>query len=256
LLYAWALSLVNGIWFMLVFGGCDLITSHRSLRIPSHFAAELKIPFIPAMTAAYMPIYLLFLAGPFILRTRNDFRAVIATLATMIGVAGVGFLLVPAQLAFSTPREQDLGIWAGMFHLADRLHLTFDLVPSLHVALSVGHTVAILRSTGPQSRKGEQEGDLPHVPTHLWNAPERERRKCQGCSGTSSSREFKSDDRRLYAGGQLTKTRGSEQARKHGYERSRSCEIARNLLSGPNWTMKENGDFVEVIYFVGVPDGI
>ena len=45
-------------------------------------------------------------------------------------------------------------------------------------------------------------------------------------------------------------------ARKHGYERSRSCEIARNLLSGPNWTMKENGDFAEVLYFVGVPDGI
>ncbi len=29
-----------------------------------------------------------------------------------------------------------------------------------------------------------------------------------------------------------------------------------NLLSGPNWTMKENGDFAEVLYFVGVPDGI
>ena len=34
-------------------------------------------------------------------------------------------------------REQGLGIWAGLFHLADRLNLDYDLVPSLHVALSV-----------------------------------------------------------------------------------------------------------------------
>jgi hypothetical protein len=27
-------------------------------------------------------------------------------------------------------------------------------------------------------------------------------------------------------------------------------------LIGPNWTMKENGDCAEPVYFVGVPDGI
>jgi membrane-associated phospholipid phosphatase len=152
LLYAWVLSLANGIWFMLVFGGCDFITAHRALRIPIHFAAELKIPFIPAMSAVYMSIYLLFLAGPFILRTRREFRAVIATLATMIGIAGVGFLLIPGQLAFSPPREQDLGIWAGTFHLADRLNLDYDLVPSLHVALSVACITAFCTHTGVVGR--------------------------------------------------------------------------------------------------------
>jgi len=152
LLYAWALSLANGVWFMFVFGGCDFITAHRALRIPVHFAAELKIPFIPAMTAVYMSIYLLFLAGPFILRTRRAFRAMIATLATMIGIAGVGFLLIPGQLAFSPPREQDLGIWAGMFHLADRLNLDYDLVPSLHIALSVACISAFGTHTGVMGR--------------------------------------------------------------------------------------------------------
>lgn len=147
LLYAWALSLANGIWFMLVFGGCDFITAHRALRIPIHFAAELKIPFVPGMTAVYMSIYLLFLAGPFIVRTRREFRAVIATLATIIGIAGLGFLLIPGQLAFSPAREQDLGIWAGMFHLADRLNLDYDLVPSLHVALSVACITAFCTHT-------------------------------------------------------------------------------------------------------------
>ena len=152
LFYAWALSLVNGIWFVFVFGGCDFITAHRALRIPIHFAAELKIPFIPAMTVVYMSIYVLFLAGPFILRTRREFRAAIATLATMIGIAGVGFLLIPGQLAFPPPREQDLGIWAGMFHLADRLNLDYDLVPSLHVALSVACIAAFGIHTGVMGR--------------------------------------------------------------------------------------------------------
>jgi membrane-associated phospholipid phosphatase len=148
LVYASKLSLVNGIWFLVVFGGCDCITAHRTFRVPISIAAELKIPFIPATTAAYMSIYLLFLAGPFILRTRREFGAIIATLATMIGVAGIGFLLIPAQLAFPPPREQDLGIWAGMFHLADQMNLTYDLVPSLHVALSVACIAVFSPQTG------------------------------------------------------------------------------------------------------------
>ena len=137
LLYAWALSLANGVWFILVFGGCDLLTAHRTVRVPVHFAAELSIPFVPAMAAVYMSIYLLFLAAPLVLRTRREFRVAITTLATIIGIAGAGFLLVPAQLAFPPVREEDLDIWAGVFHLADRLNLTYNLVPSLHVALTV-----------------------------------------------------------------------------------------------------------------------
>ena len=145
--YAWALSLLNGLWFMVVFGGCDYLTAHRTLRVPVHVAAELRIPLVPAMTAVYMSIYLLFLAGPFILRSRREFRAVITTLAVIIGVAGVGFLLIPGQLAFEPPREEELGIWAGMFHFADRLNLTYDLVPSLHVALSVACIAAFANRT-------------------------------------------------------------------------------------------------------------
>lgn len=152
LLYAWALSLANGVWFVLVFGGGELLTSHRALRLPVHFAAELSIPFVPAMTAVYMSIYLLFLAAPFILRTRREFRAAIATLATIIGIAGAGFLLAPAELAFPPVREEDLDIWAGLFHLADRLNLTYNLVPSLHVALTVA-CVGIFSSRAAGIRK-------------------------------------------------------------------------------------------------------
>lgn len=137
LLYAWALSLANGIWFALVFYGCDLLTARRASRVRVHLDAELSIPFVPAMTAVYMSIYLLFLAAPFMLRTRREFRSAVITLSTMIGIAGAGFLLVPAQLAFPPATAEDAGIWADVYLLADRLNLTYNLVPSLHVALTV-----------------------------------------------------------------------------------------------------------------------
>jgi membrane-associated phospholipid phosphatase len=148
LLYAWTLSLANGVWFSLVYAGCDLLTALHTLRIPVHFAAELEIPFVPAMTLFYMSIYLLFLAGPFILRTRSGFKAVIITQAIMIGIAGICFLLVPAQLAFPPPREEDLDHWAGVFRLADRLNLTYNLLPSLHVALTVSCVTAFASHAG------------------------------------------------------------------------------------------------------------
>jgi len=40
-----------------------------------------------------------------------------------------------AELAFAPP--QDLGAFPELFRFADRLNLTYNLVPSLHVALSV-----------------------------------------------------------------------------------------------------------------------
>jgi len=135
--YVALLSLANTAWFLLVYGGMDALTAHRGLRVPVHFPAELRIPLVPAMTVFYMSLYLLFLMAPFVLRTRREFRAVVWTLAVVIACAGVGFLAFPAQLAFAPPREADLGRWAGLFHLADRLNLTYNLLPSLHVAMGV-----------------------------------------------------------------------------------------------------------------------
>lgn len=135
--YAALLSLANTAWFLLVYGGLDALTARRSFRVPVHFTAELHVPLVPAMTVFYMSLYLLFLMAPFVLRTRREFRAVIWTLAVVIACAGVGFLAFPAQLAFAPPQEAELGSWAGLFHLADRLNLTYNLLPSLHVAMGV-----------------------------------------------------------------------------------------------------------------------
>jgi membrane-associated phospholipid phosphatase len=97
-----------------------------------------------------MSIYGLLLLAPFILRTRREFAAAAATMAVAIAAGGIGFLLVPAELAFAPVRAEQLGVWAGMYHLADALNLTYNLLPSLHVAFAV-ICVAIFspRAPGP-----------------------------------------------------------------------------------------------------------
>ncbi len=131
------LSLADTLWFLIVYGGADRLTAHRELRVPVHVSAELRIPLVPWMTVFYISIYGLFLLAPFVLRTRREFRAAVVTMALAITLAGIGFLLFPAELAFAPAREEQLGVWAGLFHLADDLNLTYNLVPSLHVAFAV-----------------------------------------------------------------------------------------------------------------------
>jgi membrane-associated phospholipid phosphatase len=63
-------------------------------------------------------------------------------LAVIIATAGVCFLLFPVELAYPPVPESELGAWAGLFHVADELNLTYNLLPSLHVALTVGCVAA------------------------------------------------------------------------------------------------------------------
>jgi membrane-associated phospholipid phosphatase len=128
------LSLGVLVLFSVVYGGADWVTGYRD-RHWVHLPFELKIPFVPAMVLGYMSMYGLFAMAPFILRTRRELRALAATLAAAIVLGGICFLLYPAELAFSEPT--DLGVWRGLFTIADQINLRYNLVPSLHVALSL-----------------------------------------------------------------------------------------------------------------------
>ena len=150
LCFAWLLSAANAVWFAFVYGGCDWLTAHRKLRVPIHLPIELSIPLIPGAVVVYMSIYVLFLAGPFIVRERRDFAGLICALALATLIGGGGFLLVPSRAAFAPPG--DLGIWANLFNFADRLNLDYNMVPSLHVALSVSCIAAFARRASPAGR--------------------------------------------------------------------------------------------------------
>src|SRR5580692_13187695 len=88
----------------------------------------------------------------------------------------------------------------------------------------------------------------------FWDAVERERRESQGCTGTAAPCESESHHRRLHAGSRSTEARGTEQFGQTG-EAGRGFG-GQTRLTGSNWIMKKNGEFVEVYCFVGVPDGI
>jgi hypothetical protein len=135
--FAWVQTLAVSLWFAVVFVGADWFTGHRVLRVRVHLDAELHIPLVPSFTLVYMSIYFLFIAAPFVLRTRREIITLAICQALAISLAGICFLLIPAQLAYAPPSDAQLGIWKGLFNLADRLNLDYNLVPSLHVALSI-----------------------------------------------------------------------------------------------------------------------
>lgn len=135
--FAWVQTAIVSFWFAVVFVGADSFTAHRALRVRVHLDAELHIPLVPSFTLIYMSIYALFVAAPFVLRTRREIITLAVTQALAISIAGICFLLLPAQLAYAPPSDSQLGIWKGLFNFADRLNLDYNLVPSLHVALSI-----------------------------------------------------------------------------------------------------------------------
>lgn len=134
---------VLGAWFSLIFYGADAITAQRHLHVPPHFVWELRLPFVPAVTVVYLSIHLLLAAAPVLVRTRRELRALALALCADVLVAGVGFILYPSELAFPAPPTS--GIWFPIFHFADELNGTYNLVPSLHVALSVTCVAAYAR---------------------------------------------------------------------------------------------------------------
>src|SRR4051812_21696325 len=108
LAYALLLGTAQTLWWLLAYGGADWLTGLHGRRVRIHLDAELDIPFVPALVLAYLSINVVFLAVPFVLRTRRELEALTATLAVVTGVAAVCFLLVPAEPAFE---PADAGAW-------------------------------------------------------------------------------------------------------------------------------------------------
>ena len=134
---SWFLALLVTVWFAFLFVGTNTLTAHRATRVNVHLPAELRMPLVPGFTVVYSSLYLLFLAAPFVLRTRREILRLALTLGATIFIASIGFLLIPAQLAYPPPTDQELGAWKPLFLAADRLNLDYNLVPSLHVALAI-----------------------------------------------------------------------------------------------------------------------
>jgi membrane-associated phospholipid phosphatase len=123
------------LWFVFIYGGANFLTGQHHYRVRLYLDAELTIPFVPQAVLGYMSIYLTFSMAPFVLRTRRELRALARTLAVVILIAGVCFVIVPAEIVFPAPSE--MGMWTGLVRFAKEVALPYNLAPSLHVAMSV-----------------------------------------------------------------------------------------------------------------------
>jgi membrane-associated phospholipid phosphatase len=148
--HALLLSAAVSVWFGLVYGGADWLAHHHCYRVRLHFDAELRVPFVPAAVVGYMSVYLLFIMAPFVLRTGRELTALVVGLTVEIGVAGIGFLLLPADNLFPTPGE--MGGWSPLVWFAQWLALDYNFAPSLHVAMGTLCAAAYARQAPPLYR--------------------------------------------------------------------------------------------------------
>jgi len=136
--------------FMIVYGGCNWITSQRSDVGTFYFAWEKHIPLVPVFIIPYMSIDLFFAGSMFLCGSRRELHLLAKRIATAICVAGVFFLLFPLQLGVTRPTVS--GPFAPIFHFLWAFDQPYNLAPSLHIALRsilwfvyVAHTFGLLR---------------------------------------------------------------------------------------------------------------
>jgi membrane-associated phospholipid phosphatase len=147
--HALLLALAQTLWWVLVYHGGDWLTGLRAHRVRVHLEAELAMPFVPPLILVYVTIGLVFFPAPFVLRSRRELRALALTLAVVTAVAAVGYLLLPAEPAYP---PQDHGAWSGLFAVGRRLALRYNMVPSLHVAMSCVCLAAYAARCGPAGK--------------------------------------------------------------------------------------------------------
>jgi membrane-associated phospholipid phosphatase len=121
------------LWWVFVYHGANWLTGVHSYRVRVHLDAEMAMPFVPPFILAYLSMNLVFVPAPFILRTRRELEALALCLVMVTAVAGISFVLFPAELAYPLCGP---GVWACLFTFAREMTLSYNLVPSLHVAMS------------------------------------------------------------------------------------------------------------------------
>lgn len=147
-----ALSLL----FLIVYGGCNWITAHRSDVGVWYYSWERVIPFVPVIIVPYMSIDLFFVSAPFLCGSREELKTFSRRIAFAILVAGVCFLLLPLKLAVTPPPVTG---WMGAtFHFLHGFDQPYNLVPSLHITLRT-----ILADLYARHTKGPLR-----VASHVW----------------------------------------------------------------------------------------
>lgn len=120
--------------FCLLYGTADFLTGMHAFRLRIHGDWETAIPFLPAFALPYLSILPAFVLSPFIIRDAGGYREACRAFAWMTALAAPFFLAVPVELGYAPVLAE--GFFAPAFRLADRINLTHNELPSLHVAFA------------------------------------------------------------------------------------------------------------------------
>ncbi len=138
-------SIFLSVLFLVVYGGCNYLTSLRHDVGAFYFAWERYIPFIPLFIVPYMSIDLFFVAAPFLCANERELRTFSRRIVMAILVAGACFLLFPLHFAFERPHVE--GILGVVFNHFRNMDQPFNEFPSLHIALRTILAVLYARKT-------------------------------------------------------------------------------------------------------------
>lgn len=128
-----AVSAGLSLLFLVVYGGCNWITSQRSGVGALNFQWEHFIPFVPLMILPYMSIDLFFISAPFFCRDDRELSIFARRVAAAIVISGICFLLFPFRFAFARPHT---GGWLGaLFDWFRGMDGPYNQLPSLHITL-------------------------------------------------------------------------------------------------------------------------
>ncbi|HXO70674.1 MAG TPA: hypothetical protein VN838_17060 [Bradyrhizobium sp.] len=130
-----ALSIAFSVFFYSVYWLADYYTGTLTSRHRVDFAFEASIPFLPWMIVFYLSITPLLMLLPFRFRTAADALPAFAALCSQVAIAGLVFVAFPAELGFPAPVVS--GPVAIPFGAATAINLTYNLLPSLHVAFAL-----------------------------------------------------------------------------------------------------------------------
>ena len=131
--FAWAGCRLSSL-FALVFYGADAWAAQRAGRWQIYADWELAIPYWPAAYPLYHSVFLLPVLLACKVRSASQLRHWERAMATAIVLAGAGFVLLPAELGFA---PADPGAWSPVAQFTGLVAGRYNLLPSLHVALSL-----------------------------------------------------------------------------------------------------------------------
>jgi membrane-associated phospholipid phosphatase len=129
------LSLAFAAYFWIVYFTGDFVAAHAAERYHVALPFEAMIPFVPWAAIIYLTVTPFFCLAPFVFRTPEQLLPLFVTMCAEVSVAGVVFCLFPVELSF--PIHEVSGGAGVLYRLAGKVALTYNCVPSLHVALAL-----------------------------------------------------------------------------------------------------------------------